>query len=232
MTIPVTDEGFRYGRGLFETLLVVRGQALFQSWHEENMMRGAKALGIDCSPLFFIDDVPEGTGIWRWFLTESGIETLYDVNAPEVPPSYTLSLSALSVNSSSWDARFKTLSYLLHLQARQEAGTDEVVLLNQRGEIASASMANIFWVRDGKIYTPDVESGCRAGVVRRWVLEYAQADLHIGRFKIDELRFADEIFLTNSRIGIQPVHEWEGRPMKKNRAVTSRLWKAYQKVLP
>ncbi|MEM6601519.1 MAG: aminotransferase class IV, partial [Verrucomicrobiota bacterium] len=224
--IPVTDEGFRYGKGVFETLCVVRGKALFQDWHEEVMMRGAEALGIDRSPMFFIDGPPAGTGIWRWYLTESGIEMLFDSSLPEVPYSYSLSTSSLKVNSASWDARYKTLSYLLHLQARQEADTDEAVLLNQRGELASASMANLFWVRDGILHTPEVEAGCREGVIRRWVLESAGSAVRQGRYPLEELHHADEIFLTNSRIGIQPVHDWEGKALKTG-PLTSKLWKAY-----
>lgn len=226
MGIPVTDEGFRYGKGVFETLLVVRGRALFQDWHEEVMMRGAQVLGLDCSPMFFIDEPPSGSGIWRWYLTESGIEMLFDANIPNTPPSYSLSTSTFKVNSASWDARYKTLSYLTHIQARQEAETDEVVLLNQRGEVASASMANLFWVRDGVLHTPEVESGCREGVTRRWVLEHAENAVNQGRFKLDDLNHADEIFLTNSRIGILPVHAWEDKPLKTG-TITSKLWKAY-----
>ena len=229
MSIPVTDEGFRYGKGVFETLAVVRGKALFQDWHEELMMHGAEVLGIDRSPMFFIDEPPAGTGIWRWYLTETGIEMLFDANSPEVPYSYSLSASPLKVNSGSWDARYKTLSYLLHLQARQEAQTDEVVMLNQRGELASASMANLFWVRGGVLHTPEVESGCREGVIRRWVLENSNSAVRQGRFQPVELDAADEIFLTNSRIGIQPVHEWEGKALKTG-SITSKLWKEYHAV--
>ncbi len=229
MSIPVTDEGFRYGKGVFETLRVINGRALFQDWHEEVMMRGAEVLGLDRSPMFFIDEPPTGSGIWRWYLTESGIEMLFDASAPEPPASYSLSTSSLKVNSAAWDVRYKTLSYLMHLQARSEAETDEVVLLNQRGELASASMANLFWVRDSILYTPEVDAGCRAGVIRRWVLEHTDHAVRQGRFTPDALTSADEIFLTNSRIGIQPVHAWEGKPLKTG-VVTSKLWKAYAAI--
>jgi branched-subunit amino acid aminotransferase/4-amino-4-deoxychorismate lyase len=229
MSIPVTDEGFRYGRGVFETLSVIRGRGLFQDWHEALMIQGAKVLGLDASPMFFIDEPPAGTGVWRWYLTESGIETTFDASTESLPAAYSLSTSSLKVNSNSWDARYKTLSYLLHIQAREQAATDEVVLLNQRGELASASMANLFWVRDGVLFTPEVEAGCRQGVIRRWVLENTDVAVRQGRFKPSDLTTADEIFLTNSRMGIMPVHEWESKPLKTG-AVTSKLWKAYTKL--
>lgn len=230
MSIPVTDAGFRHGRGVFETLPVVDGRALFQSWHEESMARAADALGIDMGPMFFLDQPPGRNGIWRWFLTESGIETSFDSRPPEVPSSYSLSLSPLRLNPSGWDARYKTLSYLTHLQAREEGDSDEVVMLNTRDQIASAAMANLFWVQAGQLYTPGASCGCREGVVRRWVIEESGLEVTEGEYPIECLDSAEEIFLTNSRIGIQPVHRWRNSTLK-NGPVTLRLWKRYQQCL-
>jgi branched-subunit amino acid aminotransferase/4-amino-4-deoxychorismate lyase len=86
-------------------------------------------------------------------------------------------------------------------------------MLNERGEIASASMANLFWVRDGKIRTPARECGCRGGTVRRWVLEKSGRGVEEGRWGKEELDQAEEIFLTNARIGLVPVREWGGRTL-------------------
>lgn len=230
MSIPVTDSGFRHGRGVFETVLVVNRTALFQSWHEESMARAADALGLDRSPMFFLDQPPGQNGIWRWFLTESGIETTFDARPDPVPSTYSLSLSPLRMNPSAWDARYKTLSYLTHVQAREEGQTDEVVLLNTRERLASASMANLFWVTTNRIHTPNGAEGCREGVVRRWVLENSGHDVAVGSYAVEALDNADEIFLTNSRIGILPVHQWRGRSLKPG-PTTTRLWKKYQENL-
>ncbi|MEM6821226.1 MAG: aminotransferase class IV [Verrucomicrobiota bacterium] len=230
MVIPITDEGFRYGRGVFETLKVVRGNALFQSWHEENLRKAAEALSIDVSPLFFIDEAPKGTGIWRWYLTESGIESTFSTRSETIPESATLNLATMRVNSHSWEARHKTLNYLSRVQAREESSSFEVVMLNEHGEIASASMANVFWVSQGMIHTPGADAGCRRGVIRRWIIEQSGEKVKSGRFPVKSLDEADEIFLTNSRIGILPVTDWDGKVLEVG-PIASKLWKSYSAFL-
>ena len=84
-------------------------------------------------------------------------------------------------------------------------------MLNEKGELASVSMANLFWVKGGVVRTPARECGCRAGTVRRWVLERSGQKVEEGRWRKEELDGADEIFLTNARIGIQPVESWRGK---------------------
>jgi branched-subunit amino acid aminotransferase/4-amino-4-deoxychorismate lyase len=86
-------------------------------------------------------------------------------------------------------------------------------MLNERGEIASASMANLFWVKEGKLRTPARECGCRAGTVRRWVFERSGQKVEEGRWKKEELDGAEEIFLTNARIGIKPVISWHEKKL-------------------
>ncbi|MGF1678564.1 MAG: aminotransferase class IV [Candidatus Methylacidiphilales bacterium] len=227
MSVEVTDEGFRYGRGVFETLRVHDGQPLFRFWHEELIVEGARALALDPAPVFFISDPPDVNGIWRWYLTSSGVETHFETERAELPSSYTLSSSGIRIHSCSWESRYKTLNYLNRVQAREEASTDEVVLLNENGLLASAAMANLFWVRQGRIYTPATEAGCRAGVVRRWILEMSGEKVETGLFHPSELGEATEIFLTNSRVGIMPITAWCGKSLPLG-DMTLALWKKYQ----
>jgi branched-subunit amino acid aminotransferase/4-amino-4-deoxychorismate lyase len=98
---------------------------------------------------------------------------------------------------------------LTRFQARHEASTDEVVLLNEHGEVASASMANLFLVIDDELMTPPLESGCRAGVIRRWVIECSGQTVRETKILPARLESADAIFLTNSRIGICPVVQFD-----------------------
>jgi branched-chain amino acid aminotransferase len=106
----------------------------------------------------------------------------------------------------------KTLSYLENILARQaavKAGADEAVLLNSRGLIAEASAANIFCVNDqGWLLTPRREDGALPGITRQVVLDLAK---HLGipaaeqSLTPSDLVQAQEIFLTNSLIEIQPA---------------------------
>jgi branched-subunit amino acid aminotransferase/4-amino-4-deoxychorismate lyase len=122
-----------------------------------------------------------------------------------------LGVSIVRVGSQNWDARFKTFSYLAHVQALVMGSAPEMVLLNERGEVASAARANIFWRRGDRLYTPVHEAGCRCGVVRGFVL--ALGPVEVGRFALDELVGADEIFITNSLRGIVSVNALEGAPL-------------------
>jgi 4-amino-4-deoxychorismate lyase len=138
-------------------------------------------------------------------VTAEGARTLFSEESPAIEVSTALSISPIRVGSANWDARFKTVSYLSHIQAWKTAATAEVVLLNEWGHVASASRGNIFWRRGDRLFTPDHEAGCRCGVVRGFVLKQNQVEM--GHFASTELLEADEIFLTNSMKGIVSVNE-------------------------
>ena len=212
--VPVWDAGFRHGVGVFETIRVKDGRAQWRDWHLESIRESAQALGLQISEKEF-GRVPPGFGLWRWFVTPTGTRSWWSEGVELPPAKYKLNLATTGVWSTSWEARYKTLSYLNRIQAKTEAeGADaEVVMLNERGELASASMANLFWVKNGLIRTPARDCGCRGGTVRRWILEKSGRRVEEGRWGMDELDGADEIFLTNARIGIKPVGLWQGKKM-------------------
>jgi len=147
-----------------------------------------------------------------------------------LPESYSLSLSPFIVQRASWEARYKTLSYLLRYQARKEVGTDEAVLLNENGVLASASMANLFWVKDGCLNTPSLECGCREGVLRRWIEESWAGKFYEGAFFPADLLEADEVFVTNSRIGVMPISTYGGRILELG-SVTKELQAQHQETV-
>jgi len=228
-TVPVSDAGFRHGVGVFETVRVQNGKAPWREWHLESIRESAKVLGLKAEEKEF-GKIPGGDGIWRWFVTETGMRTWWSEGIELPPAAYDLGLAETGVWSTSWEARYKTLSYLNRIQAKREGGkpNEERVMLNERGEIASASMANLFWVRDGKLRTPARECGCRAGTVRRWVLERSGQRVEEGRWKLEEFNGAEEIFLTNARIGIKSVRAWKGRKLAESQLageLAERFWK-------
>ena len=212
--VPISDAGFRHGVGVFETVRVKDGQARWRDWHVESIRESAQALGLKIAEKE-LSKVPSGFGLWRWFVTETGTRSWWSEGVELPPAKYKLRRATTGVWSTSWEARYKTLSYLNRIQARGEAeGKDaEVVMFNEKGELASASMANLFWVQNGVIRTPARVCGCRGGTVRRWVLEKSGSKVEEGRWGIEELNGAEEIFLTNARIGIKPVGSWQGKEM-------------------
>ena len=193
--------------GVFETVRVIDGKPLFFAWHRAEMVRAMEALGLESETDLDAEaaKLPAKSGRWRWIVTREGTRTLFTEEPPMSAEPVRLSVSPVRVGSYNWDARFKTVSYLAHAQAASLAEGGEAVLLNEAGEVASASRSNIFWVHGGKLYTPAHEVGCRCGVVRRFVIESQPVEQ--GGFSLRVLLEADEIFLTNSMRGIVPVRE-------------------------
>jgi branched-subunit amino acid aminotransferase/4-amino-4-deoxychorismate lyase len=81
-------------------------------------------------------------------------------------------------------------------------------MLNTKCHVAEATSANAFWVRDGVLYTPSLDSGILAGVTRGVVLEIAREqgiEVVEGHFAFEELLAAEEAFLTSSTWELAPV---------------------------
>jgi branched-chain amino acid aminotransferase/4-amino-4-deoxychorismate lyase len=217
--------------GVFETLRVVRGVPLFVAEHYAEMLRAAEALGLAVrfDPAKAAEELPRAeSGRWRWIVTAEGTQTLFSrEESPRTAP-VELAVSSVRVGSANWDARFKTVSYLAHAQARRLAKTPEVVLLNEQGHVASAASSNIFWRKGGRLFTPAHETGCRCGVVRGFVLWREKAEA--GHFPLSDLMEADEIFLTNSLRGIVSVSHMAGRTILDT-STAERLRKAYDDMV-
>ncbi len=115
------------------------------------------------------------------------------------------------------DVRVKSLNYLNSVLAKLEAkqrGADEALLLNARGHISEAAVANIFVLRGKTLLTPPTSDGCLEGITRQAVMELAAArgysvvERSIGRA---DLFAADEVFLTGSGAGVVAVRALDGR---------------------
>jgi branched-chain amino acid aminotransferase len=127
----------------------------------------------------------------------------------------------------------KSASKLLHVLARAEAedlGADEALLLNSAGDVAEATSGNVFWLADGRLFTPPVTDGALAGVTRAWVLRLA-AELGLSAAEQsgtpDDLRAAEGVFLTLSSLEIIPVSHLDGAALRSSPAIR-RLHEAYQ----
>jgi branched-subunit amino acid aminotransferase/4-amino-4-deoxychorismate lyase len=128
-----------------------------------------------------------------------------------------LAVSPYRYNTFSPLVGIKSLNYLDQVLAWEEAQArdfDEAAMLNERGEIVSATMANIFWVKDGTLLTPALSTGALAGVTRGAVTELA-AKLFIpvieGVYELVDLTEADEIFLTSASYGVASVTTFDFR---------------------
>ena len=125
-------------------------------------------------------------------------------------------------------AGMKHLNRLEQVLARSEMPAEdaaELLVFSSSGRLVSGTMSNVFLVRQGRFLTPRLDRCGVAGVMRRVVLREAAADgvaVEETILSADDLAGADEIFVTNARIGIWPVRTLDSREIGVG-AMTRRL---------
>ncbi|PCD00753.1 branched-chain amino acid transaminase [Halopseudomonas pelagia] len=123
------------------------------------------------------------------------------------------------------------MNSMLALQEAVSAGADEALLLDPEGYVAEGSGENVFIVKNGVIYTPEV-TACLNGITRGTVLALA-AEFNIPivekRLTRDEVYIADEAFFTGTAAEVTPIRELDNRQIGEGRRgpVTEKLQKAY-----
>jgi len=103
------------------------------------------------------------------------------------------------------------------LHEAQQAGYGEVVLLNERGEVAECTAANIFCVREGRVLTPPLASGCLPGITREVLLEIGtRAGVAVEERTLfpQDLYSADEVFISSTNRNVIAVEEIAGHKMR------------------
>lgn len=222
--IPDTDRGLLLGDGLFETMLAIDGDLRRLAAHLDRMAAGCAVLALpfdraEAERLAREAAPAEGRFAVRLTLTAGSggrgldrpaapVPCLFATAAPSAPATTPASLIVARTrrNEGSPAARLKTLSYLDNVLARTEArdaGADEAVMLNNRGEVACAGAANLFWIAGARLFTPRLDCGALAGITRARIL--AARPVEEVAAGMAELEAADAIFLTNSLIGVRPV---------------------------
>lgn len=232
-----------YGRGVFTTLAIHNGKPFFWPEHWQRLETHAARLDIDLTGCTE-DSVGEGltkliavnqvkSGRARVILLARHGRDFWKVKTPSIKKTdlliltgdpqklsregLSIAVSPYRMNTASPLTGIKSLNYLDQVLSWEEAQSrdfDEAVVLNERGEIASATTANIFWTKNGTIFTPALSTGALAGITRECVIDVAQKHfipLVEGVYEMSDLVEADEIFLTSSGIGIAPVTTFDFR---------------------
>ena len=232
-----------YGRGVFTTLAVYDSKPFLWSKHWQRLSAHAAKLDIDHSgctektvgeavaKLIAVNQVKDGRArvtllarngseFWKTKLGSSRKADLLIMTGDPHRVSQnglSLAVSPYRISTFSPITGIKSLNYLDHVLAIEEARRrdfDEAVVLNERGEIVSATTANIFWAKNGTVHTPSLACGALAGVTRECVIDLAGKHfipLVEGVYEMADLVDADEIFLTSSGIGVAPVTTFDFR---------------------
>jgi len=240
--IEIVDRGFMYGDGLFETIAVREGQLRFFDYHLDRLLGGAERLGIPAPEreLFTVEasGLVAGCdyGTLKIILTRGSGQRGYVLPDP-VTPVRILGLlpgsrpvrqentdgivvrhCSTPIGRSPATAGLKTLGRLEQVLARaewQDSAIAEGLMSTQDGFVVCGTMSNLFLVKGGALMVPDLSTCGINGVMRRVVLETAKrmgVKWHITDVPRDTLTDADEVFVTNSLIGLWPVRRIDDNP--------------------
>ena len=222
--INAISSASHYGKGVFTTIAIHNSKPFLWEKHWNRLNNTSRKLGVDLSEfteqrvceslqqiieknnvingrcrITFFDE--SSSTIWQTSNRYKTSILIQTADLREVKKDISLIISPFPVNSRSPIAGVKSCNYLeslISLEHAKSRGFDEAIRLNEKGEITSACMANIFWVKNDEVYTPSLETGCVAGTMREFVLENSEV------FEIEEnlktLNDVDAIFLTSSGI--------------------------------
>jgi branched-chain amino acid aminotransferase len=203
-SISVSDHGFLYGYGLFETMRAYNGQIFLLDRHIKRLTNSAEIIGLG-QKLSGIDlgkacrgtleannlkdarvrlTVTNGELNALPWTDPSGAPTVVVTAQPYTPFSeekysdgFKVGLATVRHARQSVVSSMKSINYLLNVMARMEAakrGLDEALLLNDDGYIAEGGGSNVFFVRSSRLVTPSLNSGIIPGVTRELVMELAE----------------------------------------------------------
>jgi branched-chain amino acid aminotransferase/4-amino-4-deoxychorismate lyase len=239
--LPYTNRGFQYNDGFFDTLVFAKGRIRFLADHLDRMHRAVQVLNllpipqlsdlgymeqqitslIELQP-FTADVIRIKINIWRQagglFTPETNAADILIAVQPQGP------IKSFITEAGFYNGlrnRFTPFSffkgpYALHyVQAsleRNKLSLDELILLDEQDHIAECLVANIFWIKGNELFTPALETGCIAGIMRLQVLracKLLQVPVQEGTFSRQELLTADLIFASNVT-GLRPILKIEG----------------------
>ena len=237
----MSDRGFQYGDGVFTTIAVRSGIPLFLNRHLDRLHRDCVALGIpapgdetlireveyllkDHSDGVLKIQLTRGAGGRGYRPPASVVPTRVIALHPSAsyPPSFEqdgvavcLCSTRLGINPRL--AGIKHMNRLEQILARSEWQDSEIaegLMFDQDDQLVEGTMTNIFLVRNERLVTPLLDRCGIKGVMRSILIEGAQdlgLDVSECRLSIEELENADEVFLSNSVIGLWPVRRIERR---------------------
>ncbi|MDQ3687642.1 MAG: aminotransferase class IV [Acidobacteriota bacterium] len=242
--LPAITGATLHGRGVFTTLAVYGEKPFLWPEHWARLVEHAARAGVDSSAFdeetvgSSLSRLIEANGVVRGrarvMLLERDAGSIWNTGKKKSAAGndliivtgdarfasddgLALTISPYRTNTLSPLAGVKSLNYLEHVLAWEEARArdfDEALVLNERGEVVSAAMANIFWIANGTLYTPALSTGALNGTTRARVIALAEqlSVPHVeGVYEPAHLGDADEILLTSSGLGVAHVTAFDFR---------------------
>jgi branched-chain amino acid aminotransferase len=212
--IPAGDDGLIRGDGAFDAFPVRDGRPFARAAHLDRLERSCQALALDCPREQLEADIDllltqawAGDAAVRIVLTRGGhrlcrLESLGDAEGLTKP----VRLLPVTYNTTVVLNGVKSLSYGANMLASRRAvaaGYDEALLVRSDGVVLEGPTCSIFWVRDGRLQTPALDTGILASITRRVILE--SMPVEEGSFALQHALGAEEAFLASTARLAQPI---------------------------
>lgn len=234
-SVPLLSSAALYGKGIFTTIAIYDCNPFLWKKHWRRLADNAAKLEIDLSDfsegrtkqaleeIIRQNDVISGrarvtffdesaSDIWHFGGERKTSLLITTADFRPVPENFRITISPHRVLSLSQLASIKSCNYLDNIMAIEDAnakGLDEAIRLNERGEITSVCLANVFWLKDEKLHTPSLKTGCLAGTTRELILETLECEEV--EENVENLHLAAAIFLSSAGLGVIQVRELQGK---------------------
>ena len=232
------DRGLLLGDGVFETIAVQKARAIWLAEHITRMESAAGELGIPFNRETILSSVAQilektaadgevlritlSRGVAGHGLAGNGTSptlliTLAEFSYAPSPQACRVKISTIRRNEHAPSSRLKTLSYIDGIMAAREVAdeADEALMLNTSGHVASATIGNIFLLRNNTLVTPSLDQGILPGIMRQKIIDakfFATIERPVSQQELGE---ADVVFLCNSLRPLRPISHLNGIALKQ-----------------
>lgn len=203
--------------------LVVRENDLHEAYLRPMAFLGSEGMGLRADGL----QTHVIVAAWEWpsYMSPEALEQGIKIRTS----SFTRHHVNISMTKAKANGNY--INSMLALREALESGCEEALLLDPEGYVAEGSGENIFVVRDGVLYTPELTS-CLDGITRKTVMQLAENDGYKvveKRITRDEVYVADEAFFTGTAAEVLPIRELDGRVLGngKRGPITEKLQAQY-----
>ena len=233
--ISITNRGLRYGDGIFETMKMKNGALVLPDEHFARLWKGLQLLQFSVpklwSPEKFEEEVLALAGKNKLAAARIRITIIrgnggiydavnnipnYIIEATPLPEGGVINTNGIqlciykdavkSIDAFSNLKHNNCLPYFMGGMYAKAQQCNDALVLNSRGNICEATIANVFLIKDGILSTPALSEGCIAGVMRKWLIEKIREQgftVHETVVTVDDALNADELFLCNSIYNIR-----------------------------
>lgn len=247
--VPVSNRGFKYGDGFFESMVMFNKKIPLIEYHFSRAAFTAEVLSCRMPEGFDEDFLEEkildlasvndgmqngrvrlqffrkGGGMYLPDSDELGYSiTIDDIQHTQFDagPGLVIGMREDCYKPVAMNSDLKhssAMEYIMAAQFARAENWDEMILINHYAQVCEALSSNVFIVKDNVLITPDLDSGCVNGVMRSYIIGLMDGVVQERDVEIGELETADEILLTNAVRGIQWVKNFKSQVYQNKRAM-------------